>query len=276
MPSFNGGEGEKFLGEVDGDELANRAAASERDFMRLCETGTSLELMKSSIERKEPTEDQFQTFMREVDDDDLANNTEASELDFMRLSGTRGDPMRSSIEERREPAEDQFQAEFGGDDGLASCAEANEGDSNAHNLNASSSIEARMAIAVRDIAADIIKNIKSSKKNSVKAKDTDKEKKKTLKKLSYHEKMLRNVRLVEEHLIEQTSGISPIVYSCRTCGKEFPPTVNKVNATRHAISHGVSKKRQRGQNRIYECAFCGITVKTKKEHVKHYQDIHHE
>ena len=234
MPSFNGDEEEKFLREGDGDVLANRPSTAEV---------------------------QVETFTVE-DDDDLANNADASEQDFLRLSeiGTGWDPMRSSIE--KESAEDRFLTESGGDDGLAISGEANEGDSmrmsetvNIHNLKASSNMEERLANAVRDIAADIIKNMKASKKNSVKSKDTDKEKKKTLKKLSYHEKMLRNIRLVEEHLIEETSGISTIVYSCKTCGKAFSPTVNKVHATRHAISHGVPKKRQRGQNRNYECAF---------------------
>ena len=260
---------------VDSDVVASCAENRERDLIKI---KTADKFQKSSIEeRMNKSDDQFQAGLGD-DNDDLAGSAETTEREFNE------DEERKTINEKgKASVEDRVEGDSGCyDEVLASSAGTKERDfmrmdeevgASAAEKSMVTSIEERMASAVREIAADILKTLGVAKKVR-KTKDTDKEMKKTLKKLSYHEKVQRDIRLVKEHLVEQLNGISSIVYSCRTCGESFPPTVNKVLATRHAISHSVPKKRQRGQNRTYECAFCGLTVKTKKEHVKHYQEHH--
>ena len=45
-------------------------------------------------------------------------------------------------------------------------------------------------------------------------------------------------------------------------------------AERHAVSHGLPKKRKREKKNVHECCFCDLKFETKKAHVEHYQEKH--
>ena len=96
-----------------------------------------------------------------------------------------------------------------------------------------------------------------------------------MKKLSFHEKRSKNLKLFLEHIIEEMLDNKTTVYSCRSCPL-FGKTVNKIKASRHAYMHGLPKKRKREINVIYECSFCDEKSNSKQDSVKHYQVNHCE
>ena len=96
-----------------------------------------------------------------------------------------------------------------------------------------------------------------------------------IKKLSYEEKCKMNKKLFNEHIKEDNLLSKDIVYSCQTC-VSFTPTIIKDKALKHAVSHGVPKKRKRGRSVQYDCSFCDEKSTSKGDFVKHYQAKHCE
>ena len=146
--------------------------------------------------------------------------------------------------------------------------------SNSSHGETTKSLEEKIDIVVKDIVADIVKTHRAVKSKCA-GNDSDKQIKKTLKRLSYHEKVQQNSQLFKEYINQEVRDNSTIIFSCKVCNK-FSPTLNKVKASRHAVSHSLPKKHSRGQDRNYECIFCGAILQTKNDHVKHYQDNHCE
>ena len=85
------------------------------------------------------------------------------------------------------------------------------------------------------IAAEILSEYRSKLKNKGKPKkNCDDDQKKTLTKLSFHEKHNKNSELFSLHITEEILDTKSTIYSCRSC-PSFPKTINRLKASKHVV-----------------------------------------